>query len=75
MREPFQWRLTRPQTSPTASRKRYWSRLLLGLVLLVVSGIFTPAEAQFSNGYSYRREVDFVDAEVIGLPPVLFRLG
>ncbi len=43
-----------------------------GLVLLVVSGIFTPAEAQFSNGFSYRREVDFVDAEVIGGPHANF---
>ncbi|MCP3937732.1 MAG: DUF2341 domain-containing protein, partial [Actinomycetia bacterium] len=39
---------------------------LLGFALLVVSGILTTAEAQFSNGYSYRREVDFVDAKVIG---------
>ncbi len=45
-----------------------WRRLILGLVLLVVSGIFMPAEAQFSNGYSYRREVNIVDAEVIGGP-------
>ena len=49
-----------------------WSRLLLGLALLVLSGIFTPAEAQFSNGYSYRVEVDFVDAEVIGGPHTNF---
>lgn len=41
---------------------------LLILALLVLSGIFTTAEAQFGNGYSYRREVDFVDAEVIGGP-------
>jgi len=34
-----------------------WSRLFLGLALLVLSGIFTPAEAQFGNGYSYREEV------------------
>jgi hypothetical protein len=33
-----------------------WSRLFPGLTLLVLSGIFTPAEAQFGNGYSYRRE-------------------
>ena len=29
----------------------FWRRLFLGLVLLVVSGIFTSAEAQFGNGY------------------------
>ncbi len=34
-----------------------WSRLFFGLALLVLSGIFTPAEAQFGNGYSYREEV------------------
>ncbi len=43
-----------------------WSRLFLGLALLVASGIFTPAQAQFGNGYSFQREVDFVDAKVIG---------
>ncbi len=51
---------------------RVWGRLILGLVLLVVSGIFMPAEAAFSNGYSYRRLVDFVDAEVIGGPHTNF---
>ncbi|MBW1907190.1 MAG: DUF2341 domain-containing protein, partial [Deltaproteobacteria bacterium] len=48
------------------------SRLFLGLVLLVLSGIFTPAEAAHSNGYSYRVEVDFVDAEVSGGPHTNF---
>jgi len=43
-----------------------WGRLLPLLVLLAVSGIFTPAEAQFSNGYSFRREVNLVDAQVAG---------
>jgi hypothetical protein len=33
-----------------------WSRLFPALALLVMSGIFTPAEAAFGNGYSYRRE-------------------
>jgi len=48
------------------------SRLFFGLVLLILSGIFTPAEAQFANGYSYRVEVDFVDAEVSGGPHTNF---
>ena len=30
------------------NNSRVWSKLLLGLVLLVVSGIFTPAEAQLA---------------------------
>ena len=42
------------------------SRLFFGFVLLVLGGIFTPAEAQAASGYSYRVEVDFVDAEVSG---------
>ena len=41
-------------------------------MLLVASEFFTPAEAQFSNGYSFRREVDFVDAEVIAGPHTNF---
>ncbi len=49
-----------------------WRRLFFGLALLVTSGIFTPAEAAFSNGYSFRREVDFVDAKVIGGPHTNF---
>jgi len=49
-------------------------RLILGLMLLMVSGIFTPAEAQFDNGYSYRREVNLVDAQVAGGPHTNFPL-
>ena len=49
-----------------------WRRLFFGFALLVTSGIFTPAEAAFSNGYSFRREVDFVDAKVIGGPHTNF---
>jgi len=49
-----------------------WSRLFLGLAILVLSGIFTPAEAQYANGYSYRVEVDFVDANVSGGPHTNF---
>ncbi len=48
------------------------SRLFLGLALVVLSGIFTPAEAQYANGYSYRVEVDFVDANVSGGPHANF---
>lgn len=50
----------------------HWRRPFLGLVLLVASEFFTPAEAQFSNGYSFRRKVDFVDAEVIAGPHANF---
>jgi len=46
--------------------------LCSGVVLLVLSRIFTSAEAQFSNGYSFRREVDFVDAQVSGGPHTNF---
>ena len=45
-----------------------WSRALASLAFLVVAGVFTPVGAQFDNGYSHRREVDFADAEVIGGP-------
>ena len=64
--------MTAKATTTGNDNSRVWGRLLLGLVLLVVSGIFTPAEAQFPNGYDYRREVNFVDAEVIGGPHTNF---
>ncbi len=61
--------MIRSRASKTLTAKRdglHCSRLFFGFVLLVLGGIFTPAEAQYANGYSYRVEVDFVDAEVIG---------
>ncbi|UCF40911.1 MAG: DUF2341 domain-containing protein [Gemmatimonadota bacterium] len=45
---------------------------LLGVVLLAAGGIVAPVEAQFGNGYSYRREFDVVDAKVIGGPHANF---
>ena len=68
--------------SPLVSRR--WSKppfikdprlrwaLGLGLALLVAGGFFTSAEAQFANGYSYRREVDFVDGQVVSGPHTNF---
>ena len=58
-----------PRRTP---KSPHWPRLVVGLALLVASGIFTPVEAQYSNGYSFRREVDFVDAQVIGGPHTNF---
>ena len=40
--------------------------LFLSLGLLAAAGIFAPLQAQFGNGYSFRREVDLVDAQVVG---------
>ena len=38
----------------------------LSFALLLAGGIFAPLEAQFGNGYTYRREIDLVDAQVVG---------
>ena len=46
--------------------------LFFSVALLVAGGIFAPLQAQFGNGYSYRREIDIVDAQVIGGPHTNF---
>lgn len=40
--------------------------LFLSVALLLGVGILAPLEAQFGNGYTYRREIDLVDAKVVG---------
>ena len=40
--------------------------LFSSIALLMAAGFFAPLEAQFGNGYDFRREIDVVDAQVIG---------
>ncbi|MCH7533404.1 MAG: DUF2341 domain-containing protein, partial [Gemmatimonadetes bacterium] len=44
----------------------------MSLALLLGVGILAPLQAQFSNGYTYRREIDIVDAQVVTGPHTNF---
>ncbi len=62
-----------------SSTLRLKSILFVGFGLLFVGGLSASLEAQaFGNGYSLRREIDFVDAQVVTGPhtnfPVLISL-
>ena len=46
--------------------------LLLGMLLCLWVGVAPPAEAQFANGYEFRRTIDIVDANVAGGPHANF---